>query len=256
MDSGDILKLLRGHSRDDNGELADQLAGFLASSKFESGVNQRITTKKLGGYTNSDAAHLALALRQVLGYEIDEYPGDLADRLKDAFGIQQTTVSCDYVYGGTISTSSCSLIFLASDVDDREFQFALELGRLLISFSQDSRDWGSLTLRSWKNAPRRHYFARRFAYELLVTEPLLSRSLISVRAGLGVDSATIGDIEILALSRLFGISFYNTAKRLELVQLLPRGSAESLVGFLCEKFGSVERRASMLGFPSQKIEGH
>jgi len=253
MNALELSKLLAAESHNDHSRLASQLAEHLAKSPVETEATRRSPTYTIRRYTNDDATSLAFAVRDVLGYQMDEYPDDLIRRLEATFGIQFASANCDYINGGALVTPDSRVVFLADDTADRQFHLALEVGRLLILMSNEKDRAISLTCRDWKRPPRRHHFARRFALELLITEPLLARSLVQVRGGLGVVSPTIGDIEIFALSRLFRISFYNTAKRLELLKLLPLGGAESLVEHLNNKFGSVEGRANALGIPADEV---
>lgn len=62
-------------------------------------------------------------------------------------------------------------------------------------------------------------------------------------------SGSLGDIEILYLSRIFGVSFEVAARRCEDLQLLPNGGARSLYEWLVKEHGSPEKRADGLGLP-------
>jgi Zn-dependent peptidase ImmA (M78 family)/transcriptional regulator with XRE-family HTH domain len=60
---------------------------------------------------------------------------------------------------------------------------------------------------------------------------------------------SIGDVHILYLSRIFGVSFEVAARRCEDLELLPRGGAYSLYDKLKKEFGSPEKRAEAVGLP-------
>ncbi len=67
----------------------------------------------------------------------------------------------------------------------------------------------------------------------------------------------LGDIELLYLARIFGVSFLAAARRCEDLSLLPRGGAASLNEALLKNFGSAEKRADQLKLPPRpKIEFH
>ena len=59
----------------------------------------------------------------------------------------------------------------------------------------------------------------------------------------------LGDLELLLLSRIYGVSFYAAAKRCEDLQLLPRGGAASLTESLTKEYGSPEKRAEAANLP-------
>src|SRR5439155_10338864 len=68
-------------------------------------------------------------------------------------------------------------------------------------------------------------------------------------------SDNIGDVEILYLSRIFGVSFQAAAVRCEDLSLLPRGGAISIYEKLVKEHGSPEKRAAEINLPPRpKIE--
>jgi Zn-dependent peptidase ImmA (M78 family)/predicted HTH domain antitoxin len=83
--------------------------------------------------------------------------------------------------------------------------------------------------------------------------------LLMPGAGIGVvlkklreKSTTRGpltDVEVLWLSRIFGVSFMAAARRCEDLTLLPTGGASSLDDYLKREFGSAEKRAAAIGLP-------
>src|SRR5205085_974958 len=66
-----------------------------------------------------------------------------------------------------------------------------------------------------------------------------------------VKSDQLGDIEVLLLSRIFGVSFVAAGRRCEDLRLLPRGGAQSLNDWLKKEFGSAEKRATSVGLPDR-----
>ena len=61
----------------------------------------------------------------------------------------------------------------------------------------------------------------------------------------------LGDLEILLLSRIYGVSFYAAARRCEDLELLPKGGAASLEEKLNREFGSPEQRAKAVNLPER-----
>lgn len=72
-----------------------------------------------------------------------------------------------------------------------------------------------------------------------------------VRETLEVSSPEIGDVEILLLARMFGVSFEVAARRCEDLELLPSGGATSLTAQLKKDYGNPEQRAEKLGLPDR-----
>lgn len=100
-----------------------------------------------------------------------------------------------------------------------------------------------------KNATE--FYAHSFASCLLMPAQGVGLALQQIRShGQGL-SADLGDLELLWLSRIYGVSFYAAARRCEDLRLLPRGGAASLDSLLRKKFGSPEKRAEELGLPDR-----
>jgi hypothetical protein len=96
------------------------------------------------------------------------------------------------------------------------------------------------------------YFADAFARELLVPSQGLGIAVQETRKQLKVAGGPIGDIELLYLSRIFGVSFLVIAKRCEEATLLPKRGAVALYRVLVEEFGGPEERADMLKLPPRR----
>jgi len=93
-------------------------------------------------------------------------------------------------------------------------------------------------------------FADAFASCLLMPAGGVAVALKKVREiTKTAPSEPVGDIHILYLSRIFGVSFEVSARRCEDLELLPPGGAYSLAERLREEFGSPEKRASTAGLP-------
>lgn len=92
-------------------------------------------------------------------------------------------------------------------------------------------------------------FADAFAACLLLPPAGVGIALKKVREVYEISGDFIGDIEILYLANLFGVSFQVAARRCEDLGLLKRGSAISLYEKVCVEFKNPEQRARLLGLP-------
>lgn len=89
-------------------------------------------------------------------------------------------------------------------------------------------------------------FANAFASCLLLPRDGLGVTLKKIREHFHI-TGDLGDIEILYLCRIYGVSFEVAARRCEDLDLLPRGGAISLYEKLKESHESPEKRAKELG---------
>jgi Zn-dependent peptidase ImmA (M78 family) len=131
------------------------------------------------------------------------------------------------------------------------FTLAHELGHLLAHRTSGN---GAVFERTSQISRRRagpkvERFVDAFASILLVPDRGVGRALTQIRRTLNVESSVLGDVEILLLARIFGVSFEVAARRCEDLDLLPEGGAVSLADQLKKDFGSPERRADELGLP-------
>ena len=92
-------------------------------------------------------------------------------------------------------------------------------------------------------------FADSFASCLLLPKLGLAHALRAIRDVFAVRQDAIGDVELLCLSRIFGVSFQVAARRCEDLDLLPSGGAVSLYEQLRKDYGSPEKRAQELSIP-------
>lgn len=91
--------------------------------------------------------------------------------------------------------------------------------------------------------------ADAFASCLLLPRAGVGVSLGAIRRLTGAMASQIGDVELLLLARIYGVSFQVAAFRCEGLSLLPRGGAASLYENLRREYGSPEKRAEELGLP-------
>lgn len=94
-------------------------------------------------------------------------------------------------------------------------------------------------------------FADRFASCLLLPQHGVLRFLKAIREQVQA-SGPLGDIEILWLSRFYGVGFEAAARRCEQLGLLPARGARALYQRLGDDFGNPEKRAEALGLPKRQ----
>jgi Zn-dependent peptidase ImmA (M78 family) len=96
---------------------------------------------------------------------------------------------------------------------------------------------------------KRDLFADAFASCLLMPVAGVGIALKKIREIYKIQEDQVGDVEILLLGRIFGVSFQVAAWRCETLNLLPRGGAISLYDEICKQHGSPEKRAAQLQLP-------
>jgi len=97
----------------------------------------------------------------------------------------------------------------------------------------------------------RERFAHRFASALLLPAQSVGIALQRFRDSFGNQGGQLGDIEVLLLARLFGVSFQVAAQRCEDLGLLPAGGARSLYDYVRRHHRSPEKRADEAGLPAR-----
>ena len=133
------------------------------------------------------------------------------------------------------------------------FTLAHELGHLVAHHAGRESGYALLDLErdvGGIRAPRRdeEKFADAFASALLLPKKGVLLALKEFRAQLNASGA-LGDVEILALARFFGVSFEVAARRCESLGLLPPQGARALYQQLTAVHRNPERRADEIGLP-------
>lgn len=95
----------------------------------------------------------------------------------------------------------------------------------------------------------RERFVDAFASCLLLPENGVGIALRKIREIYNISGNYFGDIELLYLANIFGVSFQVAARRCEDLGILERGGAISLYEKLRKDFGSPEKRARELNLP-------
>lgn len=133
------------------------------------------------------------------------------------------------------------------------FTCAHELGHL-VAHHDPRADFAEIDamkdIESQRSSNQKERFAHAFASALLLPPTGVGIVLKKIREmkKIPLDSA-VGDVELLYLARIYGVSFAAAARRCEDLGLLPRGGANSLDQKLKEDFESAEQRAEKLGLP-------
>jgi Zn-dependent peptidase ImmA (M78 family) len=93
------------------------------------------------------------------------------------------------------------------------------------------------------------FYAHAFASCLLMPARGVAVALHKIRSMQQTVGDEIGDLDILLLAQIYGVSFYVAARRCETLELLPKGGAKSLTDVITKKYGSPEKRAREANLP-------
>ncbi len=96
-------------------------------------------------------------------------------------------------------------------------------------------------------------FADAFASNLLLPDQGIGLTLKTIREMYKIEAEEIGDIELLVLARMYGVSFEVAAHRCEDLELLPIGGARSIYEHLRKHHKSPEKRAAQLDLPERNV---
>ena len=160
------------------------------------------------------------------------------------------------VDGASAIINSIPFIFISPRFEPRMlFTLAHELAHILSHHDKD-KNFAKLdsNIEIGRNKLKDESFANAFASELLLPEEGVGLTLRKIREHFDI-KGNLGDVEIIYLSRIYGVSFEVAAKRCEDLKLLPHGGAISLYEKLKTDYGSAEKRANELNIPERpKIE--
>lgn len=134
------------------------------------------------------------------------------------------------------------------------FSLAHELGHIL-SHHRDRNfaviDEEGLMFRSRKRQDEA--FAHAFASELLMPQEGVGVTLRTIREFLKINGDFIGEVELLYLSRIYGVSFEVASLRCENLGIIPPGSSTSFYEQIVKDHKSPELRAQQLGLPEREV---
>lgn len=200
-----------------------------------------------------EAERLAGQLREVV------YPGqaddpalDLPQRLVSLDGLIVSQLRNSKYEGASVAAGGYLFVFVSPRFPARMlFTLGHELGHVVAHHSLQSAhlDLAS-NIGSFKN--RAEGFADAFSSAFLLPTHAVGRALLHIRRLIGASSDQVGDVEILILARMYGVSFDVAARRCEALDLLPEGGAASLADYLRQNHKSPEKRADALQLPPRE----
>jgi len=161
------------------------------------------------------------------------------------------------VDGASAVINSVPFIFISPRFEPRMlFTLAHELGHIIahhnkdVNFAKIDQHISEIGRNKFKDEA----FSNAFASELLLPEEGVGITLQKIRQHFKI-TGNLGDVEIIYLSRIYGVSFEVAAKRCEDLKLIPSGGAISLYEKLKKDHESPEKRADELNIPERpKIE--
>lgn len=179
---------------------------------------------------------------------------NLAGILNDLGGVVLGRLDTSRFEGASAVIDGYGFIFVSPRFSGRMlFTLAHELGHLLAHHRQPrsalfevASQIGNIRHRSKKEA-----FVDAFASALLMPQEGVAIALREIRRALNVGRDALGDVEILYLAILYGVSFEVAARRCEQLELLPDGGAYSLSDHVKQVYGSAERLAASAGLPAR-----
>jgi len=207
--------------------------------------------------TNAAAVECGSKCREMLGADDIEPLFTLPRLLAERLNVFVMFIESDRIASGRALIDGGAFIFLKRTGFEHLFRCARELSWLLMD-GMPTRSAPEVVFRSVANEDQAlsggragpyDRFADGFADALLVPARGLALSLQEVRRVMRVQGDAVGDVELLYLARIFGVSFRCAARRCERLDLLPKGSAALLEKFLRDRFGGADDRASALDLP-------
>jgi Zn-dependent peptidase ImmA (M78 family) len=206
-----------------------------------------------GSETYAEAERLAAQLREVVyPGQVDDPAIDLPQRLLVLDGLIVSHLKNSKYEGASVAAGGYLFVFVSPRFPARMlFTLGHELGHVVAHHSLHSAhlDLAS-NIGSFRN--RAEGFADAFSSAFLLPRNAVGRALREIRRVIGARGDEIGDIELLILARLYGVSFDVAARRCEDLDLLPRGGAASLAEHLRKEHKNPERRADALRLPSRE----
>lgn len=237
----------------------DQLSERIDRSTelLSNGVNLAWLTRFEGSHSDFDDSE-----RDAETFREAHFGGDLVSALTrlpsllvDDLEIVLLVLRRVAIDGASVIFNGIPFLFVAAQFEPRMlFTTAHELGHLIAHHSQagfarfDERNKVGTIHRPRQDVER---FADTFASSLLLPRTGVGIALGKVRELYQIKNESLGDIEILYLAHVYGVSFQVAARRCEVLQLLPRGGAASLYEVVRRVHGSPEKRAEELQLPKR-----
>lgn len=236
----------------------DRLAGFVDAALKVLPVRERLPDwlgrfGLQGPETYNEAERLAAELREfIYPGEVDIPAIDLPQRLRMLDGLIVSQLKNSKYEGASVVAGGYIFVFVSPRFPGRMlFTLGHELGHVVAHHSVRSAHLDLATsIGSFRN--RAESFADAFSSAFLLPAQAVGGSLQAIRQLIGATSDEIGDVEILILARLHGVSFDVAARRCESLTLLPPGGAASLSQYIREHHQSPEKRAEALNLPPRE----
>jgi Zn-dependent peptidase ImmA (M78 family) len=206
-----------------------------------------------GPESYAEAERLAGALRAfIYPGEVDSPAIDLPQRLRLLDGLIVSQLKNSKYEGASVAVGGYLFVFVSPRFPARMlFTLGHELGHVVAHHSLQSAHLDLATsIGNFRN--RAESFADAFSSAFLLPAQAVGGNLQAIRAFIGATSDEIGDVEILILARIHGVPFDVAARRCEDLELLPRGGATSLSGYLREHHQNPEKRARALNLPQRE----
>lgn len=203
-----------------------------------------------GAESYSEAERLAAELRDhIYPGETDNPAIDLPKRLLSLEGLIVSELKNSKYEGASVAASGYLFVFVSPRFPARMlFTLGHELGHVVAHHSLTSAHLDlSSNIGSFRN--QAEGFADAFASAFLLPAHAVGGTLQEIRKKIGATRDEIGDVELLILARLYGVSFDVAARRCEDLDLLPKGGAASLADYLRKHYKSPEKRADALNLP-------
>lgn len=218
---------------------------WLSSFRFESESYQ-------------EASRLADEFRALFYPSSPEGPFiDLPQVVSEDGGVILGRLETSRFEGASVIVDGYPFVFVSPRFSGRMlFTLAHEIGHLITHHKARRSvkfDLASQIGDGHRNHSQSESFVNAFASVLLMPTGGVGLVLRQVRSILNIQGEAIGDVELLYLSRFFGVSFDVAARRCEDLELLPPGGAKSLSDYLRNNFDGPEKRAANLGLPPRQI---
>jgi Zn-dependent peptidase ImmA (M78 family) len=208
-----------------------------------------------GNETHEEAARLAEAFRSVFTPDrLDDPFLNLPEIISNQADVILGQLETSKFEGASVIADGYAFIFVSPRFSGRMlFTLAHEIGHLIAHHrSQRAVVFDRATqIGGRRNRNTSESFVDTFASVLLMPTRGVAVALREIRSTLRVVAQAVGDVEILYLARLYGVSFEVAARRCEDLELLPLGGARSLVDYLRDHHGGAEKRANALGLPAR-----
>jgi len=236
----------------------DRLAGFVEAALKVLPIRERLPGwldqfGLEGPETYAQAERLAAELREFIYSSDANSPAiDLPQRLRMLDGLIISQLKNSKYEGASVAAGGYMFVFVSPRFPGRMlFTLGHELGHVVAHHSLTSAHLDLATsIGGFRN--RVEGFADAFSSAFLLPAQAVGGSLHAIREHIGAKSDQIGDLEILILARLYGVSFDVAARRCESLDLLPRGGAASLSQFIRDHYQSAEKRADALNLPPRE----